>query len=209
MNPLSISIRKKTTPSGSGETTVSLSGILDHGGATHLIEELQPVLRSEPSHLVLDITALRHVNADGIRVFEKLLALQERHNGSFHIINLSSQAEGAMFEARELDGGVKILQLAGNLDLRGTQAVEQNVLKLCEGYRPKLLLDLSATDMVVSLGIRMLLQAIKTASAHGGRVLLLNPSPAVATALEFSGLSQFIARGKESEVAAGMANRQA
>lgn len=208
MNPLSISIRKKTTPSGSGETTVLLSGILDHGGATHLIEELQSVFQSEPSHLILDITALRHVNADGIRAFEKLLALQERHNGSLHLINLSSHTEGAMFEARELESGVKILQLAGNLDLRGTQAVEQNVLKLCEGYRPKLLLDLSATDMVVSLGIRMLLQAIKTASAHGGRVLLLNPSPAVSTALEFSGLAQFIARGKESEVAAGMVGRE-
>lgn len=208
MNSLSINIRKKPSPNGSGETTVSLSGILDRGGASQLIEELQTVLQSEPSHLVLDITALRHVNADGIRVFEKLLALQERHNGGFHLINLSSNSEGAMLDARELDGGVKILQLAGNLDLRGTQAVEQNVLKLCEGYRPRLLLDLSATDMVVSLGIRMLLQAIKTASAHGGRLLLLNPSPAVSTALEFSGLSQFIARGKESEVAASMVKKE-
>lgn len=208
MNSLSISIRKKPSSNGSGETTVSLSGILDRGGASQLIEELQTVLQSEPSHLVLDITALRHVNADGIRVFEKLLALQERHNGGFHLINLSSNSEGAMLEAREIDGGVKILQLAGNLDLRGTQAVEQNVLKLCEGYRPRLLLDLSATDMVVSLGIRMLLQAIKTASAHGGRLLLLNPSPAVSTALEFSGLSQFIARGKESEVAASMVKKE-
>ena len=209
MNSLSISVRKKSSASGSVETTVLLSGILDRGGAARLIEELQPVLQSEPSHLVLDITALRHVNADGIRVFEKLLALQEHHNGGFHLINLYSNTEGAMLEARELDGGVKILQLAGNLDLRGTQAVEQNVLKLCEGYCPKLLLDLSATDMVVSLGIRMLLQAIKTASAHGGRLLLLNPSPAVSTALEFSGLSPFIARGKESEVAASMVKKVA
>ena len=205
MNPLSISIRKKNTPVGTTETTVLLSGILDHGGTIHLIEELQTVFQSEPAHLVLDITALRHVNADGIRVFSKIVVLQEKHGGECHLINLSSRAEGARFEARELEGGVKILQLAGNLDLRGTQTVEQNVLKLCEGYRPQLLLDLSATDMVVSLGIRLLLQAIKTASAHGGRVLLLNPSPAVSSALEFSGLAQFIARGKESEVASGMA----
>jgi len=207
MSSLSITIRKKTTPSGDRETTIVLSGLLDRGGATQLIEELQPVLQSEPPHLVLDITALRHVNADGIRVFEKLLALQEHHKGGLHLINLSTHAEGAQLEARELDGGVKVLQLAGNLDLRGTQSVEKGVLKLCEGYRPHLLLDLSATDLVVSLGIRMLLQAIKTASAHGGRVLLFNPSPAVATALEFSGLSQFIARGKESEVAAGMISK--
>jgi anti-sigma B factor antagonist/stage II sporulation protein AA (anti-sigma F factor antagonist) len=136
----------------------------------------------------------------------KLAALQEQAGGQFSVVNLTGEAGESRYEARELESGVKVLQLAGNLDLRGTQAVEQNVLKLCEGYRPRLLLDLSATDMIVSLGIRMLLQAIKTANAHGGRVLLLNPSPGVSSALEFSGLAQFIARGKESEVAAGIAH---
>jgi anti-anti-sigma factor len=203
MNALSINIRKKST-ADSSEATVHLSGILDHAGSTQLLEQLQPAILSNTPQIVIDITALRHIAPDGIRMLAKLLALQEHQGGQLSLVNQSSHAEGARLEARELDGGVKILQLAGNLDLRGTQAVEQTVLRLCEGYRPRLLLDLSATDMIVSLGIRMLLQAIKTATAHGGRVLFLNPSPAVASALDFSGLTQFIARGKETEVAAGM-----
>jgi anti-anti-sigma factor len=203
MNSLTINIRKKSH-ADSGETTILLSGILDNAGAPRLLEQLQPLLQAGTPQIVIDITALRHITPDGLRMLAKILELQEHQRGQLSLVNQSSHAEGAQLEARELDGGVKILQLAGNLDLRGTQAVEQTVLRLCEGYRPRLLLDLSATDMIVSLGIRMLLQSIKTASAHGGRVLFLNPSPAVASALEFSGLAQFIARGKESEVAAGM-----
>jgi anti-sigma B factor antagonist/stage II sporulation protein AA (anti-sigma F factor antagonist) len=204
MNPLTISIRKKTTTAGASETNVRLEGILDHAGATQLLEELQPGIHSGTDQVVLDISGLKHIHADGVRALAKLAAMQEQSGGQFSLVNISGETGESRFEARELEGGVKILQLSGNLDLRGTQAVEQNVLKLCEGYRPRLLLDLSATDMIVSLGIRMLLQAIKTANAHGGRVLLLNPSPGVSSALEFSGLAQFIARGKESEVAAGM-----
>lgn len=203
MNSLSINIRKKST-ADSGETTVLLSGILDNAGAPRLLEQVQPLIQANSPQIVIDITALRHISPDGLRILAKILDLQEHNGGQLSLVNQSSHAEGARLEARELEGGVKILQLAGNLDLRGTQAVEQTVLRLCEGYRPRLLLDLSATDMIVSLGIRMLLQSIKTATAHGGRVLFLNPSPAVASALEFSGLAQFIARGKESEVAAGM-----
>lgn len=203
MNSLSINIRKKSN-SDSAETTVQLAGILDNAGATRLFEQLQPTLQANTLQIVIDITALRHIAPEGLRMLAKLLDIQERNGGQLNILNQSSHATGTQIEARELEHGVKVLQLAGNLDLRGTQAVEQTVLRLCEGYRPRLLLDLSATDMIVSLGIRMLLQAMKTASAHGGRVLFLNPSPAVASALEFSGLAQFIARGKESEVAAGI-----
>ena len=206
MNPVTITIRKKTTPTGASETNVHLGGTLDNAGAVHLLDQLQPAIQSGTDQVVLDLSALRHANAEGIRMLARLAALQEQAGGQFSVVNLTGDAGESRCEARELEGGVKVLQLAGNLDLRGTQAVEQNVLKLCEGYRPRLLLDLSATDMIVSLGIRMLLQAIKTANAHGGRVLLLNPSPGVSSALEFSGLAQFIARGKEGEVASGIAH---
>jgi anti-anti-sigma factor len=206
MNPLSITIRKKTNPAGASETLVQLAGNLDNAGAARLAEELQPTLHAGTDQIVLEIAGLRHLNAEGVRSIARLATLQEQAGGQFSLINLSGQPEESRYAAREIEGGVTVLQLAGNLDLRGTQSVEHDVLKLCEGYRPRLLLDLSAADMIVSLGIRMLLQAIKTANAHGGRVLLLNPSPGVSSALEFSGLAQFIARGKESEVAAGMAS---
>lgn len=206
MSPLTITIRKKSTPAGASETRVQLAGTLDNAGSARLLEELHTPIHSGTDQIVLEIAELKHINSEGLRVLAKLAALQEQAGGQFSVVNAAGESAESRFEARELEGGVKILQLSGNLDLRGTQALEPGVLKLCEGYRPRLLLDLSAADMIVSLGIRMLLQAIKTANAHGGRVLLLNPSPGVSSALEFSGLAQFIARGKDSEVAAGMAH---
>jgi len=204
MNPFTISIRKKTTPAGTSETSVRLEGTLDNAGANRLLEQLEGPIHSGTDQIVLEIAELKHINAAGLHALAKLAALQEQSGGQFTVVNVTGESGESRFEAHELEGGVKILQLAGKLDLRGTQAVEPNVLKLCEGYRPRVLLDLSGTDMIVSLGIRMLLQAIKTANAHGGRVLLLNPSPGVSSALEFSGLAQFIARGKDAEVASGM-----
>ena len=204
MNSLSINIRKKTSNGGVGEVVVQLAGTLDQSVASALMKQVAPLVYASPSQLVIDITALRHMSADGIRLLEKLLTMQEQHGGQLSLVNFSSQLDDAQLRIREFDNGVKLILLAGNLDLRGTQAVESGLQSLSEGDKPRLLVDLSAADMIVSLGIRMLLQAIKTASAHGGRVLLLNPSPAVSSALEFSGLAQFIARGKDAEVAAGL-----
>jgi anti-anti-sigma regulatory factor len=58
--------------------------------------------------------------------------------------------------------------------------------------------------IIASLGIRLLIQAIKTVSARGGRLLLLNPAPSAASALDISGLGQYVVRGSEAEAAAAV-----
>jgi len=102
-------------------------------------------------------------------------------------------------ESNELPNGICLIKLDGNLDLAGVAAVETSYYAFCGGNSPRVLVDLSTTRFVASLGIRMLLQAIKTVSARRGRLLLLNPTPVVASALEISGLSRFVAYGSEAE----------
>ena len=99
----------------------------------------------------------------------------------------------------EIASAVRRIQLKGNLDIAGVGAVETRFYAHCGGPQPRVLVDLSATGFVASLGIRLLLQAIKTVTARGGRLILWNPLPAVATALEISGLGQFIRHGSEAE----------
>jgi len=101
-------------------------------------------------------------------------------------------------ESSELPSGVSLIKLDGNLDLAGVAEVETPFYAHCGGNSPRVLVDLSTTRFVASLGIRMLLQAIKTVSARGGRLLMLNPTPAVASALEISGLSQYVVHGSEA-----------
>jgi anti-anti-sigma factor len=105
-------------------------------------------------------------------------------------------------EFRELPNGARLIKLAGNLDITGVGSVETQFYAGCGGHDPRVLVDLSATGFLSSLGIRMLLQAIKTVSARGGRLLMWNPVAAVTSALDISGLAQFIVRGSEEEAAA-------
>jgi len=105
-------------------------------------------------------------------------------------------------EFTELPNGVRLLKLEGDLDIAGVGAVETRFYAHCSGETPRVLVDLAATGFVASIGIRLLLQAIKTVSARGGRLLLLNPSLPVASMLDISGLGQFIARGSEAGAAA-------
>lgn len=105
-------------------------------------------------------------------------------------------------ESKELPNDVRVIKLEGHLDVAGVGAAEAYFLQSCGGDRPRVLVDLSRTGFVASLGIRMLLQGIKTASTRNGRLLLLNPASFVASALEISGLGQFVVRGSEEGAAA-------
>jgi anti-anti-sigma factor len=106
----------------------------------------------------------------------------------------------------EIGEDVSLLKLAGNLDLTGTRAVEVEVLASCGGERPLVLIGLSETRFVSSLGVLLLLQALKTVAGRGGRLLFLNPSALVASVLEISGLSAYAFRGSEADAADALRN---
>src|SRR5712671_4775838 len=102
-------------------------------------------------------------------------------------------------EFSQLPNGVRLLKLTGDLDIAGVGAVETRFYAHCGGDQPRVLVDLSGTGFVASLGIRLLLQAIKTVSARGGRLVVLNPTKIVDSALDISGLGQFVVRGSEAD----------
>ena len=101
-------------------------------------------------------------------------------------------------EFNELPNGVRLIKLDGHLDTAGVSTVETRFFAHCDGDKPRVLVDLSDTRFVGSLGIRMLLQAIKMVSTRGGRLLMLNPVPIVGAALDISGLDRFVMRGTET-----------
>jgi len=107
-------------------------------------------------------------------------------------------------ESNELPNGVRLIKLDGHLDTAGVSTVETQFFALCGGDKPRVLVDLSATRFVGSLGIRMLLQAIKTVSTRCGRLLMLNPVHLVGAALDISGLDRFVMRGTETAAAAAL-----
>jgi stage II sporulation protein AA (anti-sigma F factor antagonist) len=104
----------------------------------------------------------------------------------------------------KLPKGLTSIKLDGDLDMAGVGAVEKRLFELCAGDPPHVIVDLSAVGFIGSFGVRMLLQAIKTVSARGGRLVLLNPTNIVDSALDISGLGPHVARGGETEAVAGV-----
>ena len=105
-------------------------------------------------------------------------------------------------ESSNLPNGISHIKLDGDLDISGVGAVETRFYALCAGNPPRVSVDLSSVGFVGSLGIRMLLQAIKTISARGGRLVLLNPTKIVDSALDISGLGKYVAHGDQAAASA-------
>ncbi|PWU18557.1 MAG: anti-sigma factor antagonist [Verrucomicrobia bacterium] len=104
----------------------------------------------------------------------------------------------------KLPNDVSRIKLDGSLDVAGVGAVETRFYEHCSANPPRVLVDLAGVAFIGSLGIRMLLQAIKTISTRGGRLVLLNPGRIVDSALDISGLGQYVVRGTEAEVSASL-----
>lgn len=107
-------------------------------------------------------------------------------------------------EFSKLQNDVRCIKLDGDLDIAGVGSVETRFYAYCAGDPPRVLVDLSGVGFIASLGIRMLLQAIKTVSARRGRLLLLNPAKIVHSALDISGLGQYIVLGTEAEASVAL-----
>ena len=110
-------------------------------------------------------------------------------------------------EVSDLQSGVRILKLTGQLDIAGLAAVETKFYAHCGGDKMKVQVDLAAVTFLSSLGIRMLLQALKAVKARGGLLQFQNPQPAVTSTLEISGLGQLIVRG-DDDIVAGKLTRE-
>jgi anti-anti-sigma factor len=111
-------------------------------------------------------------------------------------------------EFSKLPNDVCRIRLDGDLDIAGVGAAETRFFAYCGGNPPRVLVDLSRVGFVSSLGIRMLLQAIKTVSARGGRLVLLNPTKIVDSTLDISGLGNYVVRGDEAEASAALLKSQ-
>ncbi len=203
MTKLTVTLHKKNLPGGALEAVLQLDGSLDQSGRSTLEEHTSHAIECAPSRVVIEIARLRHIDPTGLDLLHLAVnRLRERHIEAL-LENIPPKPETVRLVSREING-VTHLSLAGHLDMRGVAVVEKEFRNFFERDGFRVLIDFSTTDLLSSLGIRLLLTAVKSAAARKGRVLFLNPSPAVSSALETAGLGHFIARGADSDIARGM-----
>jgi anti-sigma B factor antagonist len=93
---------------------------------------------------------------------------------------------------RELENKIRLIKMIGKLDITGVGTIETEFTGYCAGENPRVLVDLSDIEFLASIGIRLLVLNAKSISGRGGRMVLLNPPPAVRSVLEITGIPAII-----------------
>ena len=102
------------------------------------------------------------------------------------------------------EGGVRVIAVAGELDIATAPELCARLNTSRIGRRPRLLVDLTAVDFCDSTGLRALLGAASEVRAHGGRfAIVCPPSGDVARLLEVVGAAEWMAIHADPE--SGMA----
>jgi anti-sigma B factor antagonist len=89
-----------------------------------------------------------------------------------------------------LDNQITHLALVGKLDIVGLHAVDVKFHALTAARRVPALVDISAVDMVSSLGMGMFISCARSLQRHGAKLVLLNPQPHIEEALRAVGIDQ-------------------
>ncbi|PWB75251.1 MAG: anti-anti-sigma factor [Anaerolineales bacterium] len=95
-------------------------------------------------------------------------------------------------EYSELDGGIRLIRLNGELDLNGTYSIEVQFVRYCEGDHARVLVDLSGVSHIASVGIPMLVNTAKSVVERGGKFVLAGAQENVANVLELVGIPQMV-----------------
>jgi anti-anti-sigma factor len=103
----------------------------------------------------------------------------------------------------EDDGTTARVALTGRLDIVGAEIIASPLAALA-GAKQGLIIDMSGVTFIASVGIRHLVLTAKALSQRNGRLVLLNPSEMVTSALTTSCLAKVlpIARSDSEAVAA-------
>lgn len=86
---------------------------------------------------------------------------------------------------------VKRVTLVGKLDIDGAERIGLP-LAAAAGSRANLMIDMTGVVFIASIGIRHLVMAAKTVSRRSGKLVLLDPTPAVTEVLTVAGLDTLL-----------------
>lgn len=96
------------------------------------------------------------------------------------------------FQYHELENGIRLIRLAGRLDIVGAGEIETRLAESCAGENARVAIDLSGIDFLASSGIRLLTLTAQSVVRQGGRMVLLNPAPEVHHVLDVTGIPSVI-----------------
>jgi len=94
--------------------------------------------------------------------------------------------------AQETPDGIKIITLAGRMDIPGTQQIESRFADLAASDKANVVVDLSNVSFLASIGMRTLVSSARALMNRGGAMALANPQPMVKQALLAAGIDSLV-----------------
>ena len=99
-------------------------------------------------------------------------------------------------EAKELDGGVTMLTIRGELDMNTAPELERSLDDATSADSPAILIDLSACEFIDSTGVALIVRAWqrvdRDAGEGSGRLVLCCPNSQVRRLLDITGVETSI-----------------
>jgi len=87
---------------------------------------------------------------------------------------------------------IRMIKLAGKLDITGTGEIETRFAGYCSGNGVRVIVDLAGVDFMASIGIRLLMLNAKSIARRGGGMVIIHPIPDVKRILEVTGIPEII-----------------
>lgn len=91
----------------------------------------------------------------------------------------------------QADGRLAVLEVAGYINNEAGEAIAAEARRLIEGGHRILLLDLSATRIINSIGISLLLEVLEHLLEVEGNLAFCGLSPSIAKTFQIMGLAQY------------------
>lgn len=104
-------------------------------------------------------------------------------------------------ESRELEDGITRIDLAGRMDIAGTEQVDLRFSGITSTVKRGAVVDMSAVTFLASIGIRTLITNAKSLKLRGASLVLVRPSPLVAEVLRSVGIHDIIPIFEDLEAA--------
>ena len=92
----------------------------------------------------------------------------------------------------DLADSVRKIDLAGRLDLEGTEAIDLRFTVLTSTAQAFVIVDLAAVEFLASIGIATLVRSARAVRQRGGNMVLLLPRPNVASVLTTTRINQLL-----------------